>query len=239
MQEELEQFRRNEVWDLVPRLEGTNVIEAFAPVAHMESIKLLLGVACILKFKPLQMDDDMVKHFVKQMQSEFETSLVGKLTYFLGLQIKQMEDSIFLCQEKYANNIVKKFGMENSTHKRTTTPTHLKLSKDEKRVSVDQSLSMSMILLYLTASRPYITFVVGVYARHQAEPKISLLNQVKIILKYVNGTCDYGILYSHDPNSKLLGHCDADWAGSADDRRSNSGACFFLGNNLISWFNKK
>ena len=175
------------------------------------------------------------------MQSEFEMSLVGELTYFLGLQVKQMEDSIFICQIKYASNIVKKFGLDNAKHKRTPAPTHVKLSKDENGVKVEQSLYKSMIgsLLYLTASRPDITFVVGVCARCQAEPKVSHINQVKRILKYVSGTCDYGLLYSHDSSSILVGYCDADWAGSADDRKSTSGGCFFLGNNLISWFSKK
>ena len=102
------------------------------------------------------MSEQMVEHFVRQMQSEFEMSLVGELTYFLGLQVKQMEDSIFLSQSKYAKNIVKKFGMENASHKRTPAPTHVKISKDENGISVDQSLYRSMIgnLLYLTASRP-------------------------------------------------------------------------------------
>jgi hypothetical protein len=373
MQEELNQFKRNEVWDLVPRPEGVNIIgtkwvyrnksdesgvvtrnkarlvaqgysqiegvdfdETFAPVARLESIRLLLGVACILKFKLFQMDvksaflngylneevyveqpkgfvdpnypdhvyrlkkalyglkqaprawyerltkflvqqgyrkgetdktlfvreekgkfmiaqiyvddivfggmsDPMVKMFVNQMQSEFEMSLVGELTYFLGLQVKQMEDTIFISQSKYAKNIVKKFGMENAPHKSTPAPTHLKLTKDESGTSVDQSLYRSMIgsLLYLTASRPDITFAVGVCARYQAEPKISHITQVKRILKYVNGTSDYGILFSHGNDSRLIGYCDADWAGSADDRKSTSGACFFLGSNLISWFSKK
>ncbi|WJX40607.1 hypothetical protein P8452_28061 [Trifolium repens] len=373
MQEELNQFKRNEVWDLVPRPEGVNIIgtkwvyrnksdesgvvtrnkarlvaqgysqiegvdfdETFAPVARHESIRLLLGVACILKFKLFQMDvksaflngylneevyveqpkgfvdpnypdhvyrlkkalyglkqaprawyerltkflvqqgyrkgetdktlfvreekgkfmiaqiyvddivfggmsDPMVKMFVNQMQSEFEMSHVGELTYFLGLQVKQMEDTIFISQSKYVKNIVKKFGMENTNHKRTPATTHLKLSKDEHGVSVDQSLYRSMIgsLLYLTASRPDISFVVGVCARYQAEPKMSHLNQVKRILKYVSGTSDYGILYSHGEDTRLLGYCDADWAGSADDRKSTSGGCFFLGSNLISWFSKK
>jgi hypothetical protein len=68
---------------------------------------------------------------------------------------------------------------------------------------------------------------------------MSHLTQVKRILKYISGTSDYGILYGHDENSKLVGYCDADWAGSADDRKSTYGGCFFLGNNLISWFSKK
>ncbi|XP_058784317.1 uncharacterized mitochondrial protein AtMg00810-like [Vicia villosa] len=152
-----------------------------------------------------------------------------------------MEDSIFLSQSKYAKNIVKKFGTGNASHKRTPAPTHLKSSKDEGGTSVDQSLYRSMIgsLLYLTASRPDIAFAVGVCARYQAEPKVSHINQVKRILKYVNGICDYVMLYSHGCEPILFGYCDADWAGSADDRKSTSGGCFFLGNNLISWFSKK
>ena len=158
------------------------------------------------------MSDQMVQHFVKQMQSEFEMSLVSELTYFLGLQVKQMDDSIFISQSKYAKNIVKKFGMENACHKRTSAPTHLKLSKDEKGVDVDQSLYRSMIgrLLYLTANRPDITFVVGVCARYQAEPKTSHINQVKRIFKYINGTSEYDMLYSHGSDSMLVGYCDAD-----------------------------
>jgi len=117
----------------------------------------------------------------------------------------------------------------------------LKLSKDENGVAVDKSLYRSMIesLLYLTTSRPDITFTVGVCARYQAEPKMSHLVQVKRILKYINGTTDYEMLYSHSDNSRLSGYCDADWAGSADDRKSTPGGCFFLGNNLVSLFSKK
>jgi len=135
-----------------------------------------------------------------------------------------MEDTIFISQSKYAKNIVKKFGLDNASHKRTPATTHLKLSKDENGVAVDQSLYRSMIgsLLYLTSSRPDITFVVGVCARYQAEPKMSHLVQVKRILKYINGTTDYEILYSHSDNSRLIGYCDVDWASSANDRKSTS-----------------
>jgi hypothetical protein len=116
------------------------------------------------------MSNQMVQHFVKQMQYEFEMSLVGELTYFLVLQVKQMEDTIFLSQSKYAKSIVKKFAA-----------THLKLTKDEKGENVDQSLYKSLMgsLLYLTTSRPDIAFVVGVCAKYQAKPKMSHLTQVK------------------------------------------------------------
>jgi hypothetical protein len=98
--------------------------------------------------------------------------------------------------------------MDNSSHKRTPAPTNLKLTRDEQGVSVDQSQYSSMIgsLLYLTTSRPDITFDVGVCARYQVDPKMSHLTQVKRILKYVNGTSDNGILYALDENSKLIGY---------------------------------
>ncbi|PNX88187.1 putative gag-pol polyprotein [Trifolium pratense] len=187
------------------------------------------------------MSDQMVQHFVQQMYSVFEMSLVGELTFFLGLQVKQMEDSVFISQSKYAKNIVKKFSMESSSHKRTLAATHLKLTKDEGGVDVNQSMYRSMIesLPYLTASRPNIVFAVGVCARYQAAQKMSHLTQVKRILKYISGTCDYGMIYSHGEDSMLVGYYDDDWASSADDRKSTSGGCFFLGDKLISWFSKK
>src|ERR1044072_765368 len=116
-------------------------------------------------------------------------SLVGDLNYFLGLQVKQMDDSIFVSQSKYAKGIVKKFGLDNASYKRTPAATHLKLTKDEKGEDVDQSLYWSMIgsLLYLTASRRDITFAIGVCARYKAQPKTSHLLQVKRIIKYING----------------------------------------------------
>ncbi|XP_057426163.1 uncharacterized mitochondrial protein AtMg00810-like [Lotus japonicus] len=308
MQEELAQFKRNDVWNLVPRPDGVNVIgtkwifrnksdesgnvtknkpKGFtdstypehvyklrkalyglkqAPRAWYERLTEFLtsngynkgGIDKTLFVKSVKgklmiaqiyvddivfggMSDQMVEHFVKQMKFEFEMSMVGELNYFLGLQVKQMDDSMFISQSKYAKELVKKIGLENSTHKRTPAATHVKLTKDENGVDVDQSLYRSMIgsLLYLIASRPDIAFSVGVCARYQAAPKESHLLQVKRIIKYISGTIDYGIFYAHNTDPKLIGYCDADWAGNADDRKSTSGGCFFLGNNLISWFSKK
>ncbi|XP_050897685.1 secreted RxLR effector protein 161-like [Lathyrus oleraceus] len=152
-----------------------------------------------------------------------------------------MDDTIFISQSKYAKNIFKKFGMENASHKSIPAPTHLKVTKDEKGVNMDQSLYRSMIgsLLYLIDSRPDITFAVRVCARYQSEPKMSHITQVKRILKSISRTNEYGMFYSHNANSLLTGYYDAYWAGSVNDRKNTYGGCFFLGNNLISWFSKK
>lgn len=94
-------------------------------------------------------------------------------------------------------------------------------------------------LLYLTASRPDLSYSVGVCARYQASPRESHMNALKRIIKYVKGTVNLGMFYTKDTNTSLAGFCDADWAGSLDDRRSTSGGCFFLGNNMVSWHSKK
>ena len=371
--EELNQFVRNNVWELAPRPKGVNVIgtkwifknkinedreiirnksrlvaqgytqvegvdfdESFAPVARLESIRILMSIACIMNFKLYQMDvkcaflngylneevfveqpkgfedphflnhvlrlkkalyglkqaprawydrltqylldkgfkrgyadrtlfvkndedylliaqvyvDDIVFRatidaqaieFSKEMKKEFEMSMVRELTFFLGLQVKQRKEGIFISQEKYVRNIVKKFGLDSKKHASTPMSSSTKLNVDSSGVEVSPTLYRSIIrsLLYLTASRPDIAFSVGVCARYQATLKESHLTMVKQIIRYVNGTPDYGLWYSKDSNACLAGYSDADWAGNVDDRKSTSAGCFYLGNNLVSWMSKK
>ncbi|XP_024177901.1 uncharacterized protein LOC112183800 [Rosa chinensis] len=327
MQEELNQFTRNDVWYLVPRPRDCNVIgtkwifknksdekgnvirnkarlvaqgysqiegldfdETFAPVARLESVRLILSVACHLRIKLFQMDvktaflngvlqeevyveqpqgfkdphnlnhvyrlkkalyglkqaprawyerlsthlvekgytrgsidktffmkyvkndliiaqvyvDDiifgstskyLVSEFQSVMESEFEMSMCGELTFFLGLQVKQLDAGIFLTQTKYAENLVKKFGLESKKVVTNPMSTTTKLSEDLNGKSIDSTLYRSMIgsLLYLTASRPDISY----------------------------------------------SYSDADWGGNLKDRKSTSGGCFFIGNNLVAWHSKK
>ena len=101
------------------------------------------------------MSHRMVDHFVEHMSSEFEMSLVGELTYFLGLQVKQTCNRTFISQTKYAKNLVKKFGLEFATLRLILVGTHTKISRHECSNNVDQTLYKSMIgsLLYLIASK--------------------------------------------------------------------------------------
>ena len=113
-------------------------------------------------------------------------SMIGELNYFLGLQICQSDSSILISQSKNAKNLVKKFGLESASSVRTTMSPNVKLIVDLLGKSVDHSLYRSMIgsLLYLTASRPDISYSVRVCARYQANPKESHLIAVKRIIKY-------------------------------------------------------
>ena len=141
-----------------------------------------------------------------------------------------------MSQEKYARNIVKKFGLDSKKHASTPMSSSTKLNVDSSEVEVSPTLYRSIIgsLLYLTVSRPDIAFSVGVCVRYQAAPKESHLTAVKRIIRYINGNPDYGLWYSKDSNECLASYSDVDWGGSVDDRKSTLGGCFYLGNNLVS-----
>ena len=152
-----------------------------------------------------------------------------------------MDSGIYINQVKYVRNLIKRFGLDNAAHARTPMATNAKLINDPSGESVDVTLYRSMIgcLLYLTASRPDIAFSVGVCSRFQSNPKVSHLNVVKRIIKYVGGTCDYGLFYSNESNLSHAGFSNSEWAGNADNRKSTTGQCFYVGANLVAWMSKK
>ena len=131
------------------------------------------------------------------MASEFEMSMIGELTYFLGLQIKQLKEGTFVSQGKYIRDMIKKFGMQDAKVISTPMGTNGTLDKDTSGNMVDQKAYRSMIgsLLYVTASRPDVMFSVCMCARFQASPRESHLKAAKRILRYLKGTKDVGLWY--------------------------------------------
>nr|XP_023878272.1 uncharacterized protein LOC111990720 [Quercus suber] len=195
-------------------------------------------------FVDLHKPDDVYKlkkAFYNEMKNMFEMSMVGELTYFLGLQVKQTDFGIYINQAKYARNLIKRFGLDKAAHVKIPMAVNAKLSNNPSSESVDVILYRSMIgcLLYLTVSRPDIAFSIGVCSRFQYNPKVSHLNAVKRIIKYVSETCNYGLFYSKESNLSLAGFFNLDWAGNVDDRKSTTGGCFYVGANLVAWMNKK
>ena len=168
-------------------------------------------------------------------------SMMGELNYFLGLQVRQMQDGIFIHQTKYTKELIKKFGMDKSSKISTPMSTNLRLTEDKEGKDVDQTLYRRMIgsLLYLTVSRPDISFSIGVCARFQSKPKESHLTAVKRIFKYLKETLEVGIWYSKDGDFKVISYSDSDYAGCKIDRKSTIGTCQMMGNRLVSWFSKK
>ncbi|KAK2390489.1 putative mitochondrial protein [Trifolium repens] len=178
----------------------------------------------------------LVKSFSSLMQGEFEMSMMGELTYFLGLQIKKLEEGTFIYQTKYCLELLKKFGMTDSKHMETPMASTCALSKDEEGKDVEITKYRGIIgsLLYLTASRPDIMFSVCMCARYQSSPKESHLKAVKRILKYLKGTSNFGLWYSKGNDCSLVGYSDSDFAGCKLDRKSTSGTCHLFCNSLVS-----
>ena len=177
--------------------------EASRQVQKYHSTTYIIGdpeVGVRTRGKP-KVNYKMVDHFVKHMSFEFEMSLVGKLTYFLGLHVKQTSDRTFISLTKYDKNLVKKFGLEYATHHRTLIGTHTKISRNKSGKNVDQTLYRSMIgsLLYLITSKPYLCYSVQICARYQDCPKESHLISIKKIIKYVSRTTEFRVWYPMTP----------------------------------------
>nr|GEX58770.1 uncharacterized mitochondrial protein AtMg00810-like [Tanacetum cinerariifolium] len=184
---------------------------------------------------------DMCDEFAKIIHDEFKMCMMGELNFFLGLQIKQVEYSIFFNQSKYIKEMLKKFGLEDSKPMKTHMSSDTKLMKDEECESVDSTKYRGMIgsLLYLTASRPDIMFSVCLCARFQEDPKTSHLEAVKRIFLYIKGTMHLGLWFPKQTSIKTVVYADSDHAGDYVDRKSTSGICTFVGCCLTSWFSKK
>ncbi|GJX59778.1 putative ribonuclease H-like domain-containing protein, partial [Tanacetum coccineum] len=236
MQEELLQFKLQQVWTLVDlpygkRAIGTNykVENALygqhqAPRAEIKDDILLVQVYV----------DDIIfgstktvlcTEFEKLMHKKFQMSSMGELTFFLRLQVTQKDDGIFISQDKYVDKILNKFSF--STMKTTSTPmeTSKPLLKDTEAEDVDVHLYRSMIgsLMYLTASRPDIMFAVCACARFQVTPKVSHLHAMKRIFRYLKCQPKLGLWYPKDSPFYLEAYPDSDYAGASLDRKSTTG----------------
>ncbi|GJZ38203.1 retrovirus-related pol polyprotein from transposon TNT 1-94 [Tanacetum coccineum] len=179
--------------------------------------------------------------FSNEMSSKFQMSMMGQISFFLGLQISQNPRGIFINQSKYANEILKKFDLHKSDPVDTPMVERTKLDEDLSGIPVDQTQYRSMIgsLMYLTASRPDLVFAVCMCARYQSKPTKKHLEAVKRVFRYLQGSINMGLWYPKDTAMALTAYADADHAGCQDTRRSTSGSAQFLGDKLVSWSLKK
>ena len=175
------------------------------------------------------------------MHSEFEMSMMGELNFFIGLQIKQLNEGTFINQAKYIRDILKRFNMEEARTMKTSMSSSIKLDKNGKGKSIHSTMYRGMIgfLLYLTASRPDIMYSVCLCAIFQSCPTESHLSAVKRILKYLKGIMDVGLWYPKNDNFELIGFLGIDFVGCRVERKSPSDTFHFLGHSLVSWHSKK
>ncbi|KAL4302663.1 hypothetical protein GQ457_10G003570 [Hibiscus cannabinus] len=186
-------------------------------------------------------NDKAVSEFKLSMQKEFEMSDLGLMSYFLGMEINQSKADIFISQNKYALDVLKKFKLESCKGVDLPSPSNLKLSKNDGEKLYDPSIFRSIVgsLLYMTATRPDLMFPATLLSRFLSSPIDVHLGVAKRVLKYVKSTLGEGLNYLKMDNVVLTGYFDSDWAVSLDDMKSTSEYVFNLGSGAICGSSKK
>jgi hypothetical protein len=184
------------------------------------------------------MDNEPVN---RDLPQEFEMKDLGLMHYFLGLEVWQSLERIFLNQGKYTIKILKRFDMLECKSMNTPMEAKLNMLVNTSSDLIDTTLYRQIIgsLMYLTNTRPDICFAVNTLSQFLVEPKRVHLVAAKHVMRYLKGTMDYGLSYDGDHDFTLIGYTDADWAGSVADRKSTSGCCFNLGSAMILWQSRK
>ncbi|KAK3010923.1 hypothetical protein RJ639_011029 [Escallonia herrerae] len=177
----------------------------------------------------------------KNFSVRFQMKELGQLKHFLGLEIDRTQKRIFLHQQKYSKELLKKFGMPRCKPISIPIEPNAKICAHVGKDLEDATMYRQLVgsLIYLTLTRPDISYAIGVMSRYMQNPKKSHMDVVRQMLRYVRSTIDYGIFYKKGGDCKLVGYCDADYAGDQDTCRSTTGYVFKLGTGAISWCSKR
>nr|GEZ15535.1 hypothetical protein [Tanacetum cinerariifolium] len=234
---------------LYPKLleEPKRVHQALKDPTRIEAIRLFLAYSSFMGFMVYQMD---IKSAFLYETIEEEVYVCQPLGFedtdhpdkvYKVVKVNQKKDGTFISQDKYAAEILKKFGLTEGKSASTPIDTEKPLLKDPDGEDVDVHIYRSMIgsLMYLTSSRPDIMFAICTCAHFQVTPKASHLYAVKRIFRYLKGKPHLGLWYLKDSPFDLVVYSDSDYAGASLDRRSTTGGCQFLRCRLISWQCKK
>ena len=180
---------------------------------------------------------------LKDLEKDFALKDLGHLHYFLGIEVKRLDDGLVLSQKWYAAEVLRRAGMEKSKAVDTPLAVSEKLSATEgTSLGTDDSTryrSLVGALQYLTLTRPDISYAVNKVCQYLHAPTTVHWSAVKRILRYIRGTLNMGLKIRKSNSMLVSAFSDADWAGCVDDRRSMGGFAVFLGPNLISWSSKK
>ncbi|GKD86994.1 ribonuclease H-like domain-containing protein, partial [Tanacetum coccineum] len=184
--------------------------------------------------------ESLLQQIIRSLHQEFAMTDLSSLNYFLGISVTRDSSGLFLSQKKYAIELLDRAYMDHCNPSRTPIDTESKLRSDGDPVS-DPTLYRSLAgsLQYLTFTRPDISYAVQQVCLYMHDPREPHFSALKRILRYVRGTLDYGLQLFSSSTTDLVAYSDADWAGCPTTRRSTSGYCVFLGNNLLSWSSKR
>nr|GEZ46660.1 ribonuclease H-like domain-containing protein [Tanacetum cinerariifolium] len=251
------------------QLEGVDVDETFSPIIKPGTIQAVLSLAISRHWPIHQLDvknaflhGDLSKtvymhqppgfqdskypnhHLLQQtiasLHQKFSMTDLGSLNYFLDISVTRDYFRMFLSQKKYVVKILEKAHMVNCNSSRTSVDSESKLGADGDLIS-DLTLywSLAGYLQYLTFTRPNISYAVQQVCLYMHDPREPYFLALKRVLRYVRGTLDYGLQLFFSSTTDLVACLDVDWAGFPTTRRTTSGHCVFLGNNLLSWSAKR
>ncbi|XP_031091099.1 uncharacterized protein LOC115996099 [Ipomoea triloba] len=156
-------------------------------------------------------------------------------------QIVRSGEGIFLHHHKYSRDLLKRFGMYNCKPISMPMELNAKLCGHEGKGLEDATVYRQLVgsMIYLTLTRPDLSFAVGVMSRYMQNPKKPHLEAAQRILRYVKGTLGQGVIYKRSGGNTLAGYCDADYAGDCETRRSTTGYVSMLGCGAVSWCSKR
>ncbi|PKU66382.1 putative mitochondrial protein [Dendrobium catenatum] len=181
-----------------------------------------------------------INNLLATLRSQFALKQLGQINLFLGIQVSRTESDFFLHQQHYAEKLLQEAGFINSKPCPTPITPTSRHQPSESTPFSDPTLyhRLAGSLQYLTITRPDIAYATNQACQHMQNPTTTNFNQLKRILRYINGTKSFGLPIAPG-DTTLQTFTDADWASDLSDRKSISGTCTFLGPNLISWSVKK
>nr|GFC12038.1 retrovirus-related Pol polyprotein from transposon TNT 1-94 [Tanacetum cinerariifolium] len=221
--------------------EGIDFDESFALVARIEAIRIFITNAASRNMPIYQMDVKTAFTNGELKEEVYVSQLEGFVDLDHSTHVYRLKKALYGLKQAPRHEILKKFGMDSCDSLDTPMVDRLKLDEDPSGIPVDQTCFRSMVgsLMYLTASRTDLVFVVCMCARYQAKPTKKHLEALKRVFRYLKGTINWGLWYLKDTAIALTAYADADHAGCQETRRSTSGSAQFLGDKLVSWSSKK
>jgi hypothetical protein len=183
----------------------------------------------------------LLNSVIAKLNKEFAMKDLGPLSHFLGIHVTPTPTGLFLCQEQYVHDLLDRANMLNCNPCTTPIDTKPKLSSATGRSvrNATEFRSLAGALRYLTITRPDISYAVQQICLFMHDPKEPHLQLLKRVLRYLHGTMSYGLHISKSSSVDIVAYSDADWAGCPDTRRSTSGYCVYLGDNLVAWSSKR
>lgn len=185
-------------------------------------------------------NDQLIAKLLVTLNTIFQTKFMGDVHYFLGIQVQEHSEGLFLCQEKYMMDLLVTAGMADCTPMPTHIPLQDRVPGNNKLFSGPSYFrSLAGKLQYLMLTRPDIQFAVNYVCQKMHAPIVADFFNLKRILRYLKGTCHLSLNINAKIGFWLYGFSDSEWAGCRKTRRSTGGLYTFLGSNIISWSAKK